>query len=348
MKKNYILFVMLLAFSSLSAQITFTNDNLAPAGVTFTLSTDTLVSATITPGEAGTNKTWDFTSLVAHTEDQIAFMLPAWTPYPDAFPNANFAAFSSGDGDAYAFFNRSDDEFSAIGLVGSYDEFGLFEVALQPKEIYLDFPVQYQDNREEDFYFEVNLGNIMDPFDSIRFKQSTHKVSLVDAWGNMTLALGSYEVLRVKEDRVVRDSVWGKTFGFWSLLSAESDSYTDYQWITNDPAIGYTLVDMDYDEQSQTVNSVDFMNTFPVGVKEEKISVFKIFPNPATDVINISLDNNTKVEISIYNSQSQLLINSSLNNGTEINISELSSGLYFFNVINEKGEILETGKFIKK
>lgn len=135
---------MVLAFTGLNAQITFTNNDLAQPGTTFHFSTDTLVSNIILPGDPGINKTWDYTALVKHEVYDIGFVLPSWTPYPDEFPESNFAAYiSDADGDAYAFFTRNDDELSAIGLVGNYDDFGLFAVEIEPKEIYFDFPVQY-------------------------------------------------------------------------------------------------------------------------------------------------------------------------------------------------------------
>lgn len=349
MKKNYILFLMLLAFTSLSAQITITENNLAPAGFTFTVSTDTTVLANIVPGEAGPNKTWDFTSLQVQSTDEIAYMLPEWTPYSDAFPEANFAAYSSGDGDAYAFFVRSDEELAAIGLVGNYDDFGQFTVNLEPKNVYFDFPIQYEDSREETFFFEVNLGNIMDPFDSIRFKQTTHKIATVDAWGSMEIALGTFNVLRIKEETVVSDSIWGKTFGFWSLLSSDDEPYTDYTWETNDQTIGYTLVSMSYDEQSSTVEDVDFLNSFPVGVNNKLETSVNVFPNPTNGIVIFSFNEIINGELCIYDSQSRMLSQKAVGSEkTEIDISKFSTGLYFYNLKNSKGDIVKTGKIIKK
>lgn len=349
MKKNYILFLMLLAFTSMNAQITITENNLASVGSTFTISTDSTVSETIIPGEAGANKTWDFRSLRPQSTDKIGYMLPAWTPYSEEFPEANFAAYSNSDGDAYAFFSRTDEELAAVGLVGNYADFGQFIINLEPKNVYYDFPVQYEDSREETYYFEVNLGNIMDPFDSIRFKETTHKISSVDAWGSMEIELGTFDVLRIKEETVVYDSIWGKTFGFWSLISSDEQPYTDYNWETNDETIGYTLVSMSYDEESGKVEDVDFLNSRPVSVNDKLETSVNIFPNPTNGVVIFSFNEIINGKLSIYDSQSKMLMQKFVGSEkTEIDISNLSTGLYFYNLKNDKGEILKTGKLIKK
>jgi hypothetical protein len=78
-------------------------------------------------------------------------------------------------------------------------------------------------------------------------------------------------------------------------------------------------------------------------------TTIKVYPNPATEVLNISLNNvdikNSKVKI--YNvSGIEVLENEMTNNKTQINIEHLSSGLYFVRVINENG-FDKTEKFLK-
>ncbi|PLX10147.1 MAG: hypothetical protein C0598_11040, partial [Marinilabiliales bacterium] len=125
-----------------SAQITVTNNDLAPAGTTIYNSIDNSPDDKILPGSPGPNKTWDFITLNQDDIDTLVFMLPSWTPYPDNFAEANFAANLVNDG-AYAFFIRNDDKLSAIGLVGSYDTYENVSVPVSPEEIYIDFPVQF-------------------------------------------------------------------------------------------------------------------------------------------------------------------------------------------------------------
>ena len=78
-------------------------------------------------------------------------------------------------------------------------------------------------------------------------------------------------------------------------------------------------------------------------------TTMKVYPNPATEVLNISL-NNVNIQhskVKIYNvSGIEVLENEMTDNKTQINIGHLSSGLYFVRVINENG-FDKTEKFMK-
>jgi hypothetical protein len=74
-----------------------------------------------------------------------------------------------------------------------------------------------------------------------------------------------------------------------------------------------------------------------------------IYPNPATNVLNIRLNEPSgKGLFVIYDSQGKAIKSVAMNdNQSSIDISELSSGIYFFTFSNEKGEI-SAGKFLKQ
>ncbi len=62
---------------------------------------------------------------------------------------------------------------------------------------------------------------------------------------------------------------------------------------------------------------------------------FEIFPNPASSIVNIKLDEKTTLlKTKIYNAIGQLI---NTGNQTVINTSELSNGLYFIEIITNKG-----------
>lgn len=63
---------------------------------------------------------------------------------------------------------------------------------------------------------------------------------------------------------------------------------------------------------------------------------FKIYPNPATDILNISLNGNLILEkVIIYNNLGQVV---KTTNHTVINIDHLSPGVYFVEVITDQGK----------
>ena len=70
-----------------------------------------------------------------------------------------------------------------------------------------------------------------------------------------------------------------------------------------------------------------------------------VYPNPATDLLNISLSNGTAIEtVNIYNVSGKLVNNTKLN-GNQIDISQLNNGVYMVEVITVNGSFKT--KFVK-
>jgi hypothetical protein len=85
------------------------------------------------------------------------------------------------------------------------------------------------------------------------------------------------------------------------------------------------------------------------GVNENTTNVesttLSVYPNPATDVLNISLSNGTAIEtVNIYNISGKLVNNSKLN-GNQIDISQLNNGVYMLEVLTANGSFKT--KFVK-
>jgi len=77
-------------------------------------------------------------------------------------------------------------------------------------------------------------------------------------------------------------------------------------------------------------------------------SAINLFPNPAGDQLNISMDGvNRKTQIKVYNLMGKLVMQQeSANSLIQLNISKLSAGIYLVNV--NDGKETRSAKFIKK
>lgn len=81
------------------------------------------------------------------------------------------------------------------------------------------------------------------------------------------------------------------------------------------------------------------------GVEENEASSVRVFPNPATNMINVEAQGYEQYQL--VNMLGQTVSSNSLNNGTaQINVSNLSNGVYFVRLIN--GNNVETIKVVKK
>ena len=132
--------------------------------------------------------------------------------------------------------------------------------------------------------------------------------------------------------------------------------------VTPDP-MGWKYVDLEFKSQQNSKfitvqnipgtngwNQIDnftlSMTTSNAIVESQNTSGLNIFPNPATDFVNISVksfDNNST--FNIIDMSGRTLLNGKLNcDYSTINIQQLPSGLYFINVISQ---IIQTIKLIK-
>jgi hypothetical protein len=79
-------------------------------------------------------------------------------------------------------------------------------------------------------------------------------------------------------------------------------------------------------------------------VDENQASLFVIYPNPASDILNVA-HNFSGVTYNIYTIDGKLVKSGPLE-GTQINISEMSKGLYLLQLNAES--VTQTKKIIKK
>lgn len=80
-------------------------------------------------------------------------------------------------------------------------------------------------------------------------------------------------------------------------------------------------------------------NTVSLGVdKNNAEESYTVYPNPATDVINVAMELDTPAQnLQIYNSVGMLVKEVNNSNGQAINVSGLSSGIYFIKAKNNPG-----------
>lgn len=83
-----------------------------------------------------------------------------------------------------------------------------------------------------------------------------------------------------------------------------------------------------------------------VGVENDNMSFFELYPNPANDVITINPKTDKKLSLKIVDITGKLVKSFAIENKTNIKIEDLESGIYFLNLQSDKEN--QTVKFIKK
>ena len=114
-------------------------------------------------------------------------------------------------------------------------------------------------------------------------------------------------------------------------------------------SIRYTFY-VDFDPNDSVSVTMKIMSSPTFGVEENKISVSKAYPNPASDKFKIELSELPKSNtiIDVYSLLGTKVISQKVNTKTvELNVSNLNSGIYVY-TISQNGQPLETRKVVVK
>ncbi|SCY04929.1 Por secretion system C-terminal sorting domain-containing protein [Nonlabens sp. Hel1_33_55] len=162
-----------------------------------------------------------------------------------------------------------------------------------------------------------------------------------DANSNSTEGKTFWEVLATNQYQWFKDEteIEGATSSTYSIADPQtSDSGVYYCEITNTD-----VLDLIVRRANITLNVDNTASNETV-----QLSNFRLYPNPATDWINISADNLQNSRSEIYDLSGRLVREFDLlSNTTNLNIEDLNSGIYLLKITTANGKTA-TKRFIKK
>ena len=255
-----------------------------------------------------------------------------WTPQPDA---------------AAIYKNNGDDSFS---LYESYDGLWLgdaqwidYDQDGDPDLIYTGFNT-LSGNRVTHMLKNDNgvFNEITTPF--INVSQTGLDWADYDLDGKPDLFIVGAEELGVNHPAHIYHNDGGDSFtqsdfeftGGWFCDAAWEDYDMD-----GDPDLFYMAEDL-----SGTKHLFSFRNDIIIGIKELNAGDIKLYPNPASDYLMLSVFNRNFERIEIMDVSGKVLWNTSDFNSIKIDISFLNDGVYFLRL--ETGGNIITKKFIKQ
>ncbi len=132
----------------------------------------------------------------------------------------------------------------------------------------------------------------------------------------------------------------GTTWGSPTILATNSDDTYDFKSTTNTAGVCFKSTD-------NYLYYLSYCGTScTTGTQEEKISNVHFYPNPVSDVLNISLQNAIPSNITITDMAGKELMKIQENKSNiQLNLSSLDAGIYFINIQNSEG--IQSSKVIK-
>jgi hypothetical protein len=295
-----------------------------------TITTRDVDGTGITPGSAGANQTWDFTTYPDTGAPVIlTYVNPTATPFSADFPNSNYAFESETiDGATnYGYYNLNASTFELLGNATANADNTTQVISLSNPQTALNFQATLNSSNSDTYSlsFENEVFSI---------SSSGTSTYLADAYGTLITSLGTYtNVLRLKRRNNSLDTISALFGTFYSQTSS-----TSYEYLRVAPVATFAAWTISYDTsvtdltgESISLNVRHTTGTFPA-VTEQAGSQLNlgIFPNPASDQVLFMLPHDARVSLLDIGGRTVRVQDYSISDGSLplMKISDISSGTY--------------------
>ncbi|MEA3445140.1 MAG: T9SS type A sorting domain-containing protein [Bacteroidota bacterium] len=288
MKKFTLLFALILAAQALFSQPVLTNSLNFDIGDTYRYDGYSDVP-NIDPGSGGANLTWDFATISGGTYyagNNSICVDPSTSAFGDSIgaANANICIRNMDDPNfgPYQYYecNNTSQNLIALGFLASGNtSFGTYSDILTAHK----FPFTYGDSFDDTWEF---LSYHID-FGYYYMRDSSEVTVEADAYGTITTPAGEYQnTLRIKRTTIDHSWMYYTGLGLFPI-----GTYTDiqYEWYAPNIKVPVMIIqELDWIPDPFSVRYLAEHNF--TGIEDLADCHLEIFPNPATDRVNIKTD----------------------------------------------------------
>ena len=339
-----LLLILLLPISAIS-QITLDETDFANADDTVRISATTDFNVDIS--STGANFTWDFSSLVAESQNLLEFMDVSNASQLVEFLFGGFAPVKY----QASYFVASDDlpldqlstflpvaitdvnRFSRI-TADSVASIG-FSMKVEGNEIPFrsdliekryQLPLTYLDTYTGEGFTEMDLN----PVANIIWRQRRNRSSEVDGWGTLSIPMGTYDVIRVHHTIEETDSIYQEFFGSPMWFGVDLPTAHVYEWWAEGELEPVLRIESSEVGGNEVITGVEFRDTYnPLLASTEELALEtpEVFPNPATDKIHVT-NVPAGANYAIVGITGQTVSNGVIPQNAEIRVESLEPGTY--------------------
>ena len=349
--KQPLLLSLVLFTSGLYAQITIDQGDMPSIGDNIPRKSDTM-TVHPGPGGSGPNQTWNFTATsLSVINENTSIVSVASTPSANQFNSSNLAM--TNDNASYLYFNNSVQSFTTQGFSGDLLGTGIINAVFNPALTLHQFPRTFGSTFTDTYGINVTIpGATINPLISqINYKRSSVVKDSTDAWGQLTTPFGTYDVIRAHSIDIHTDSILALPIfpPVWQLVSVTIDTTHSYSWLGKGGKLA--IAEMTFD--SLGVPKIFKWTELPgigVGITEQNNLGLSIYPNPATEIIQLEIDEQASLDENVWRLYDHLgsLVReetfSPFLTKKEINIQSFSAGIYSWELRSEKNKSFQRGK----
>lgn len=350
-----------LAFFALPAvsQITVNESNLIKVGQSVVQGFDETMRKI---PAAGTNQTWNFSSLSATETDTVSFGAASWYPGYSNFPKATHGI---KDGDSsFSFLTLNPSKLAIIGTYDIYNgeesvdsSFG-FQLLKLPATMGTTWNENVNQNGDKSYLgLDPDDGGPFPMIDSIQTIISATRKCEIDAWGKLTIPIGTYDVVRANMEQIFMFDFRVFVSGAWvnppkaikELIFGPMEPDTSYQhfYWTNNSQIGFPVMNYDYSAGDDSTSSITYVYQLPQFSGNTTISAttVELYPNPTAEKIYVRAPGKYVVAV-LFDANAKVQATSNGLGMASFNMENLAPGTYTVHVTDNLGKS-STHKVIK-
>ena len=355
-----LLFLILTSVFSIKAQITISGTNMLNIGDVINQSED--LNTNINIGPSGQGQNWDFSQLSSDDNWNMNVIDPINSPYANNYPNADVCIMDDGE---FIYANKNS---NGVYLLGTGDSILQNPLLIVPFPLtfgasFVDGPYAIVDSvitntqmqqaniTLNDFLLFQNLtpasvtNGLAHIADTLRVLSEVEQNFLVDADGNMTLPMGTFDCVRVRQEMTTNtsgsiyfiDTISGANSGWYPIPGFSSETDIIYHWFSNDQNTNFSLVELGVDANGNQNGSVVFLDnsstSFSNILSDDLVNIYPI-PTKYNVVISSKLKN---ISLKIYDVSGKQIKSVSFVNTIDLDLSNYSSGTYILHLQTSKG-----------
>ncbi len=278
---------------------------------------DYVQSTYTSPGSAGAGQTWDISTVSTQATGTIDYTSP-----PGTFPQANLSQ-DDPTGGASIYWDQS----AAGQYIWGMDAGGTV-ITYSNDMTYFEYPLTMGTNGTDDHLATFTSGGFP-------FTRAGNTTWDCDGYGTLITPNGTYnDVLRVYLTQIYTDTYSGGTLDYDVQI---------YIWFK--AGIHYPVAGMTTFTTFQGTTQYGTYLTGNVGLNEENNNTFSVFPNPATDFVNVITPANDFEKVLISDISGKVVIQET---SSSVNIADLKEGIYLVSVLYKDGTRSKTTKIVKQ
>ena len=217
--------------------------------------------------------------------------------------------------DGYTYFRTDETGYYSTGLSFSFQGFPLTTQNEEVERIY-KFPMHYGDIDTSALAYLISLPTLG------AYGQTADRYSAVDGQGSLITPFGTYDVLRVRSERYITDTLYADMLG--GGQSIVRPLQIDYAWISpqmQGPILQISVV------ENVVISARMLVSESVLSVFNPEKQEIEIHPNPARDFIAFNSPFAEKATVEIYDTHGRMVLKT-MPKGNRIQLNSLAPGMY--------------------